>query len=425
MEHSHWIEVWFSQAREQANLQVSRIPFSASAEWMMVDGSLVHKSGRFFRVIAVEWDDLQHQRHAQPFLHQPEVGILGFVFHDYKLLMQAKIEPGNVGVVQMAPTCQATASNLDRVHGGETPLFSEWFTSVSKKQVYHSLQSEQGSRFFGKFNSNVLAIAPVSVPANQSFRWTSVDAVLELMHQDYLINTDARSSIVCSPWELLVKRLPFTRVLSSFAKDLAISFTTRMANHKMLDELQTLRALVKPPVIIRLNELDRWQIGEGSITPFSGKPFEICQIKVTAATREVSGWDQPILSSFGEGYVELVCGRIDGVLHLLFSFQIEAGLHNAIELGPSLVVEAGEVWPENTYIAYPNAVVMAECKQSDEGGRFFHDISTYKLIDIGNVPDDLTNEKWLTLAETHRLLHAGGWFTNEARSALSLVLLWL
>ena len=425
MEYSDGVETWLSKVREQVNLKVIRIPFSASAEWTMTDGWLIHKSGRFFQVVGIQKDDLQHQSHAQPFLRQLEVGTLGFVFHDYELLMQAKAEPGNVGVVQMAPTCQATASNLDRVHGGIAPLFSEWFTYRSKNSVYDSLQSEQGSRFFGKFNRNVLAIAGGKVSSNANFRWTPVDAILELMHDDCLINTDARSAIVCSPWELLVNREPFTRISSSFAEDLAASLAAPISNHRIEDELRSARTMVHRPSIIRLDELDGWQVGEGSIMPLDKKPFEIYQVRVDAATREVSNWDQPILSSFGEGYAELVCGRIEGVLYFLFSFQSEAGLGNAIELGPSLIVEPGEALTKSTYQSGPNAVVLAEYRQSDEGGRFYQDVSTYKLIDIGEVPVDLIYEKWLTLAEIHSLLRAGGWFTNEARSALSLILFWL
>lgn len=425
MEHPGWVGTWFSKVREQANLKVTRIPFSASAEWTMKEGWLTHKSGRFFQVVAIQWDDMQRQSHARPFLRQLEVGTLGFLFHEYELLIQAKVEPGNVGVVQMAPTCQATVSNLDRVHGGDAPLFSEWFASSSKKRVYDSLQSEQGSRFFGKFNRNAFAFADGKMSSNDNFCWAPVDAVLELMHEDCLINTDARSAIVCSPWELLVNREPFTRVSSSFAKDLAISFSAPIPNYSIVDELRSFRRQVHQPSSIRLDELEEWQVGEDSITPLDGKPFEICQIRVGTATREVSNWDQPILSSFGEGYVELVCGRIDGILHFLFSFQAEAGLANAAELGPSLVVEPGEALPDNRYQSHPNAMVLAEYRQSDEGGRFLQDVSTYKLIDIGEVSDDSSNEKWLTLAEIHGLLNAGGWFTNEARSALSLILPWL
>jgi hypothetical protein len=46
------------------------------------------------------------------------------------------------------------------------------------------------------------------------------------------------------------------------------------------------------------------------------------------------------------------------------------------------------------------------------------------LIDLGHVIAE-ENEIWLNLAQVHELLTFGGWFTNEARSSLSLILSWL
>jgi oxidase EvaA len=127
----------------------------------------------------------------------------------------------------------------------------------------------------------------------------------------------------------------------------------------------------------------------------------------------------------GEGLLELVCGRIAGLLHFLFVIQAEAGLHNLAELGPSLVVEPGEPARAKTYASHPGASVLAQCRQSDEGGRFFQDISTYRLVDVGDAFDPPDDGCWLTLAQVRTLLSQGGWFTNEARSAISLLLAWL
>jgi len=338
--------------------------------------------------------------------------------------LQAKIEPGNVGIVQIAPTCQATASNLDRVHGGETPLFADLFTRDSDSFIHDSLQSEQGSRFNNKFNRNVLSYPEYISPPNNNFRWHPVDEVLELMNNDYLINTDARSVLVCSPWKKMVERKPFTRLTTDFSKELAASFSSPIRNNSIIQKIQINRSNSTLPNLIKLNELENWKISDRSITPIDNKQFEIIQIKFSAKGREVSSWDQPILTSFGEGFVELVCGRIAGDLQFLFSLQKEPGLKNYVELGPSLIIEPGRQIPENNFLSRRGAVLLAENKQSDEGGRFFQDISTYRLIDLGDVIEE-ENEIWLNLAQVHELLTSGGWFTNEARSSLSLILSWL
>ena len=67
----------------------------------------------------------------QPLIDPPEIGTLGFslrgIGKNREVLAYAKIEPGNVDTVQLAPTCQATASNIARVHSGEMPPYSEYF----------------------------------------------------------------------------------------------------------------------------------------------------------------------------------------------------------------------------------------------------------------------------------------------------------
>jgi NDP-hexose 2,3-dehydratase len=60
---------------------------------------------------------------SQPIIHQPEEGILGFLARELDgllhFLVQVKAEPGNVNVVQISPTVQATRSNYLHVHNGE------------------------------------------------------------------------------------------------------------------------------------------------------------------------------------------------------------------------------------------------------------------------------------------------------------------
>ena len=72
-------------------------------------------------------------------------------------MMQAKIEPGNLNIVQLSPTLQATRSNYTRVHGGKSPNYLEYFNG--ERDVYvlvDQLQSEQGARFLQKRNRNII-----------------------------------------------------------------------------------------------------------------------------------------------------------------------------------------------------------------------------------------------------------------------------
>ena len=420
------IESWFTDVKELTHLNVSRIPFSSSSEWEVKHGFITHRSGRFFQIAGLRYRREGYDV-SQPVIIQQEVGILGFIICDYELLAYAKVEPGNVNAVQIAPTCQATASNLDRVHGGMHPFFGEWFTNKQTGYLYDSVQSEQGTRFFKKQNRNILFESQSQLPHNEMYKWLDVDMILNLMKYDFLVNTDARSTLVCSPWEKLVKRAPFTRSADSFSTELRASFLThnRQSLSDLKNDIKVLRTQLPGPTLISINDLTDWNHGDHGVTSIDRKDFDIFQIKVHAEGREISDWDQPIISSNGEGYVELVCGRVDGLLHFLFVLQIEPGLYNKAELGPSLVIAPGSAMIETSYAVRSDASILLECRQSDEGGRFFQDITTYRLIDLMDAFPPPQNGFWLTLAEIRQLLNEDGWFTNEARSALSLLLAWL
>ncbi len=61
--------------------------------------------------------------------------------------------------------------------------------------------------------------------------------------------------------------------------------------------------------------------------------------------------------------------------------------------------------------------LVARVRQSDEGGRFYRDVTDYRIIRRHEPPSDEPDAVALTLGELQELLLEGGWLTNEARSA--------
>ena len=426
-----WLLSWLSSITRKAAFSVKDIPFSQSKEWAFRDGALGHSTGKFFRVVGIRYEYPQGVTMYQPLLEQREVGTLGFLIRERdgnrEILVQAKIEPGNVGIVQLSPTCQATESNLLRVHGGKSPPFAEVFSGDDVTILRDSLQSEQGTRFLGKFNRNVCASfgSENDLTLDETHRWLPVDTVLSLLHHDFLVNTDARSVLVCSPWETLVGRAPFTRYQSSFAEELVRSATCDIDDiifESMLSEILTKRSDVKKPSVIPLMDMGGWEITDTGMFPHNRQGFAVHQIEVQTKYREVPCWDQPMIRSYSEGEITLVCGRINGIIHFLFRLQVEPGLESLIELGPTEMRISGS---QKITAGEFSGTVIAQCRQSEEGGRFFQESNQYQIIDIGNTDEASEGEYWLTLAEIQELVKRGGWLTNEARSALSLLLPWL
>jgi dTDP-4-dehydro-6-deoxy-alpha-D-glucopyranose 2,3-dehydratase len=158
---------WLSSFNSKSAIRVESITFSASKEWVFTpkQAALEHRTGGFFSVMGLHYQSRFHNNHVfqQPIIYQPEIGILGFLAKringELHLLAQAKVEPGNVNIVQLGPTLQATESNYKGLHGGSIPAFLSYFTKAKPFVVLvDQLQSEQGSRFYKKRNRNMVVL---------------------------------------------------------------------------------------------------------------------------------------------------------------------------------------------------------------------------------------------------------------------------
>lgn len=431
-EVSEDISNWINFIKSSADFVVNEITLDQAYDWLFENGSIHHTSRRFFNIVGVKSTDLKGLVSYYPLIEQREVGTLGFIWRDIntepELLIHAKIEPGNIGIVQLAPSCQATESNMDRVHGGDIPPYSDIFDNNQVDVISRSLQSEQGSRFLGKMNNNILAsLKNNKYPDSDIHKWFPVSEVLKMLKIDYLLNTDARSVLVCSDWKKLVGRDPFTLDNSKLSRELSTSLSRDglfKTIRQIKERVKMLRERVAPVIIIPLTKLPGYYISDYGIFPKNKRPFCVKYIDVKTGYREVKRWNQPIIESSGVGRVDLICGRINGILHFLFRPVVEPGLLNKVELSPSEIIEPGEECPTDQKDK-ERVKVLIQSWQSDEGGRFYQDKSLYRIIDMGSVYSVPESWVWLSLKQVRHFLEEGGWLTNEARSALSLLLTWL
>ena len=202
------IEAWLAALLDEAACSVENIRVSQSAEWSVRSGFLTHRSHGFFSVVGLDWTSPDGTSSERPYFDQRALGTLGFLMRLHEgrqqLLVQAKLEPGNVRLIQLAPTCQATDSNARQLHGGQRPPYVDRFRPGAANAMSDVAHSEQGTRFFRKRNRNVLVFTEHDEPVPPTHRWLDVDRVLDLAGQSYLVNTDARSVLVCAPWHQLV-----------------------------------------------------------------------------------------------------------------------------------------------------------------------------------------------------------------------------
>ena len=163
-----YIIEWFNKRREESDMVVEEIGINDLDKWSVdsTSGNVKHDSGGFFEMIGVKVSntfdrEVGKKGWTQPMIAKNPGGILGIIMKRINgvphYLLQAKADPGNIGKLQLAPTLQATTSNLLKAHGGSKPLFAEYFDEENKpKIIYAKWQSEDGGRFHLKSNYNMI-----------------------------------------------------------------------------------------------------------------------------------------------------------------------------------------------------------------------------------------------------------------------------
>lgn len=410
---------WIQDVVARDGFTVEKADLAASRNWRLHDGGITHRSGRFFRIVG-----LRHGLLQQPYIEQREVGILAFIVRHTRrgpeILIHAKVEPGNVNVAQVAPSVQATASNLDQVHGGLRPWGASFVCDTATPRLSDTLESEQGTRFVGKFNRNISLFGDIEPPDDAPLRWVETATLLRLLDRDFAVNTDARSVLAAMPWDVLAPAGPFASTRHEFGEVLRHSFVQPVRAtylNAIDDRLIAARRSGDEPTIIGLHDLRDWSVQSDGTVSSPVSSLRVLHIRVSSLSREVSAWDQPVLETRTTGLADLCGCRINGSMHFGFSMCNEPGLVRRVELGPTTMASCDLDRPD----ASAHGRVVMTCRQSDEGGRFFRDITLYRVVDHGDGSPDPT-KMWLGLSEIRALLDRGGYFTNEARTLISLLM---
>ncbi|WP_438871358.1 NDP-hexose 2,3-dehydratase family protein [Paractinoplanes lichenicola] len=414
---------WFAAQRQSRRYDVRRIPFAELAGWHFQDGTgnLVHRSGRFFSIeglhVRTAWNG-RETSWTQPIINQPEIGILGIVVKEFggvlHCLMQAKMEPGNIDTVQLSPTVQATRSNYTGVHGGSAVRHLEYFVPPRRgsRVLFDSLQSEQGSWFLRKRNRNVVVEAFGDVPEHEDFVWLTLGQIYRLMHEDNVLNMDART---------VLSQLP------SFALG-GVALHSKQEVLSRLTEVRARREFVQRSV--PLADVRDWRRTGDEIGHRSGQHFSLIAADIRADSREVTRWSQPLLAPAEQGLAAFVVRRIGGVPHLLAHARTEAGVLNVAELAPTVQCQPGHALslpaadrPRylDVVLDAPRDRILFGSVQSEEGGRFHRADTRYQLIEVGDefpveVPEEFV---WVTEEQLGDLLRHGNYVNIEARTLLT------
>jgi oxidase EvaA len=426
---------WIEERLANPRLKVSQLPLTAMKRWTIdpESGNIVHETGRFFTFTGVE---VRHRTPSgelewdQPIIDQPEFGILGILAKTIDGVMhfclQAKEEPGNINSVQLSPTVQATFSNYTCAHGGNAPLFVDYFLAPQRENlIFGKLQTEDGGRFLYKSNRNMIVrVGDTELDQlPEGFIWVTLRQIVRLMKQDNLLHATTRSVISA----LLLPAIGETDCLEQYLRG-SIALDLEETIQWLDDRKAANHMLVKRK---GLNALKEWTHDDrGVFSHQEGRFFKIMGIEVTAGGREVTGWHQPIIANMQPGVIGMLTKVKQGKRHFLIQAKAEAGNRTIVQFGPTVQFSTVN-YQDNPRLQKPflydefstpgRFPVLSESMQAEEGARFFRETNCHRVlllpegVDL-DVPVDF---RWISEDEIRFFLNLGETVNSCSRSIIA------
>ena len=432
---------WIKRRNREVEVSVEGVPFSQLKGWGFdpATGNLCHESGKFFSIIGIDVYKNQDGlvRWQQPIVNQPEVGYLGIICKEFDgvlyFLLQAKIEPGNVNCVQLSPTLQATRSNYTCVHGGKRPAYLDYFKNATAAQiVLDQLQSEQGARFFRKRNRNIIIRVEDDIDVGEDFRWLTLGQIKCLMACDNTVNMDTRT--VLSGLRFHAEDMLAPEIAQSGFGEVLLDSEAHVEGEGSIDEIRHDISELKSRYELvvdkmPLKDVSGWLVKPDEIVRPDRRFFRIFGVNVTIANREVAKWCQPIVQPMQEGLCVLFAQMRKGLLHFLLQAKVECGNFDVVEFAPTIQCLTGDF----RHVANPpmfvreflggaiKGRVVFDAKQSEEGGRFYHEQNRNVIVLLDQdheirVPE---NFKWLTLGQIKEFLRFNNYLNIQVRSLIA------
>lgn len=427
---------WMEERKNTLNVSLKQIPLEECRPWYLdkEEGTIRNEKGTFFKIRGIVSEDtVSNEIITQPIIDQNEIGFLGILCCKYNgtwyYLMQAKIEPGNVNVVQLSPTLQATKSNFTRAHGGKSPDFLEYFINMDPAHiVVDQIQSEQSSRFIKKRNRNVILKVDEMLSETDSHRWMTLSQIKKMMRLDNVVNMDTRTVLSCIPYVLMDGQAdPIVKCKPYFEKSAAsVDLATLNSLYHGINDYKMFSTAKKS--IVSLENLAGWSFEDNAFKNRKGFAFEVIFCDIMIEGREVSKWCQPLFKANGKSLLGLFCCDDGGVLKFLVKIRPEMGCFDMVEIGPTVQLEPNKQAADSVEKLFisklnQNCNVVADTILSEEGGRFYQEENRNSIIfvDKNEIKDIPNGYVWSDYGTLNILTQVNNCLNIQLRNLLSLI----
>ena len=402
------INKWLKSQKNKQKISVKEKDISNLTSWNFNLKEIFHESKKFFSIIGIRVLSNFYKRKTwdQPIIFQNENGILGILRRvkneEPEYLLRANVEPGNINKLQISPTVQATKSNYTRVHGGKKIKYLNFFLK-KEEFLINSKQTEQGFNYLLKKNKNILINVNKTIKLAENYRWIKKKNLISLIKKKNILNMDTLSVFSCS-----IKKNIFDKPVET-SKDIKIWL--KKMNRTYFIKLK----------FIPLNKMKDWILTKKNIFHKKKSYFSIIGVAVSAKSREVSYWNQPLIRHRSLHFAGFVTKKINNTTHYLVKFIIEPGYKfgsvtctvkssniSNYRRNLNLSIKSRYIL-KKIFFKKKGSVIKYDAVQSHEGGRFFKSQVRYMVVEIKNNQKILIDKtyKWVSHNQMISLIKKG------------------
>ena len=202
------IITFLTHMKSHFDVNIRKIPLKEIKGWIYDRSEIRHEQNKYFKVIAVnvEIGNREVFKWNQPMVEPAQEGLCAFVCKEINgvlhFAVQAKMECGNLDIIEFAPTVQCLTGNYRKTKKGALPFLDYVLKSPRNKIIFDTLQSEEGGRFYKEQNRNMIVLAgdELSSKLPEHYIWMTLNQLYEFLRFNNYLNVQARSLIAAIPF---------------------------------------------------------------------------------------------------------------------------------------------------------------------------------------------------------------------------------
>ena len=194
---------YITNIKSMCDLKVKKVNLNNLRDWIVDDMKIYHKENKYFEVIAlnVEIGNREVVKWSQPMVKPVHEGLCAFVTKKINnilhFIVQAKIESGNLDIVELAPTVQVLTGDYRNAKKGILPFLDVVLKANKDKIVFDALQSEEGGRFYKDQNRYMMVLVDkeFSEDLPDNYIWMTLNQLQTFLKFNNYLNIQLRSLI--------------------------------------------------------------------------------------------------------------------------------------------------------------------------------------------------------------------------------------